>query len=215
MWRRILRMLVVIGLVLTIALGIAQDQEVLHIQSAVRSPDPDFTAYVAALTGTALTSSNRFEVLVNGNRVFPSMLAAIEGARKRISFETYIYSAGEVGEAVHEALEAAARARRALQPRVRRAGLEGRCRPIHRRRLRDAGCTVGCSTLPRWYALEELNYRTHRKSCRRRRRRLHRRHRRRRLLERRCAGRRPLARHAGPDRRPRRPATRRRASTRT
>jgi cardiolipin synthase len=90
MWRPILRTLVVVALILLVALGIAQDQEVLHIESAYTASDPDFPIYVSALTGTALTSSNRFQVLVNGNQVYPSMLEAIERARRRISFETYI-----------------------------------------------------------------------------------------------------------------------------
>ncbi|HEX2444645.1 MAG TPA: phospholipase D-like domain-containing protein [Vicinamibacterales bacterium] len=162
MWRPILRTLVVIGLILTIALGIAQDQEVLHIQSAYAASDPDFPAYVAALTGTALTSSNRLEVLVNGDQVFPSMLDAIERAQRRISFETYIYSGGEVANRFTGALEAAAR--RGVRCNLVFDALGSKDLPSdHLRRLRDAGCTVGIFNPPAWYALEEFNYRTHRK----------------------------------------------------
>ena len=153
MWRPILRTLVVIGLILTIALGIAQDQEVLHIQSAYAASDPDFPAYVAALTGTALTSSNRLEVLVNGDQVFPSMLDAIERAQRRISFETYIYSGGEVANRFTGALEAAAR--RGVRCNLVFDALGSKDLPSdHLRRLRDAGCTVGIFNPPAWYALE-------------------------------------------------------------
>jgi cardiolipin synthase A/B len=162
MWRPILRTLVVVALILLIALGIAQDQEILHIESSYAASDPDFPVYVAALTGTALTSSNRYQVLVNGNQVFPSMLDAIERARRRISFETYIYSAGEMADRFTRALEAAAR--RGVRCNLVFDALGSKDLPDdHVRRLRDAGCTIGIFNTPAWYALEEFNYRTHRK----------------------------------------------------
>ena len=40
-------------------------------------------------------------MLTNGDQIFPAMLEAIRGAKRRISFETYIYETGERGRPVH------------------------------------------------------------------------------------------------------------------
>ena len=47
-------------------------------------------------------------MLTNGDQIFPPMLKAIREARRRISFETYIYTKGEMAEAVHARLRKAA-----------------------------------------------------------------------------------------------------------
>jgi cardiolipin synthase A/B len=48
------------------------------------------------------------EWLATGREVFPAMLAAIGAARKSIQLETYIYSDGQLGRKILEALLAAA-----------------------------------------------------------------------------------------------------------
>ena len=55
-------------------------------------------------------SGNRYRVLVNGDQIFPAMLAAIRGARKTINFETYIYWSGAIGKEFADALAERARA---------------------------------------------------------------------------------------------------------
>jgi cardiolipin synthase len=161
-WKFWLRTIAIVALVLAIALGIAQDQEVLQIESPRAATDPEFPAYIAALTGTALTTGNRFEVLVNGDRVFPSMLAAIRGARRQISFETYIYAPGSVADQFTAALEEAARRGVRCNLVLDAVGSKD-TGPEHLDRLRRAGCAVGTFNTPAWYSFEELNYRTHRK----------------------------------------------------
>jgi cardiolipin synthase len=37
------------------------------------------------------------EPLVNGDAIFPSMLAAIRSAHRTVNFETYIYWSGSIG----------------------------------------------------------------------------------------------------------------------
>ncbi|MGH9199648.1 MAG: phospholipase D-like domain-containing protein [Vicinamibacterales bacterium] len=162
MWKFLLWALVIIALVLAIGLGIAQDQEVLQIESLRAASDPEFPAYIAALTGTALTTGNSFEVLVNGDRVFPSMLDAIRRAKRQISFETYIYSPGAIADQFTTALEAAARRGVRCNIVLDAVGSKDTGRD-HLDRLRRAGCTVGTFNTSSWYNFEELNYRTHRK----------------------------------------------------
>jgi cardiolipin synthase A/B len=161
-WKFWLRVLTIVALVLTIALGIAQDQEVLQIESPRAANDAEFPAYIAALTGTALTTGNGFEVLVNGDRIYPSMLDAIRRARRQISFETYIYASGAVADQFTAALEQAARRGVRCNLVLDAVGSKD-TGPDHLERLRRAGCAVGTFNMPAWYSFEELNYRTHRK----------------------------------------------------
>ena len=157
----VLSVLIVVGIVV-ILLAIAQDQETLKIQSPYKADDPLFPAYVSALLGTLETGGNRYEVLTNGDQIFPSMLAAINSATRRISLETYIYENGTVGDQFSAAFEAAAR--RGVQVRMVVDAMGSDKIPKEwRQRLVDAGVKIGDFGQPKWYSLEELNYRTHRK----------------------------------------------------
>ena len=42
--------------------------------------------------------------LLNGDEIFPAMLEAIRGRKRTITFETYIYWSGEIGEEFADAL---------------------------------------------------------------------------------------------------------------
>lgn len=153
--------LIVLG-ILTVLLAIAQDQETLKIESAHSADDPRFPAYVAALLNTQATGGNAYTVLSNGDQIFPSMLAAITAAKRRISFETYIYENGSVGEQFTTALEAAAK--RGVRVTLITDAMGSKKIPEEwRERLRAAGAQLGEFGQPKWYSLEELNYRTHRK----------------------------------------------------
>jgi cardiolipin synthase A/B len=72
--------------------------------------DAQFARAMGVLLGPPILEGNRFEVLVNGDRIFPSMLTAIRAATATISFESYIYWSGNVGKAFAEALAERARA---------------------------------------------------------------------------------------------------------
>jgi cardiolipin synthase len=90
------------------------------------------------------------------------MLDAINRARRRVNFETYIYDTGQVADKFTDALEAAARRGVKVNLIVDAIGastMEGE----HFDRLREAGCAVREFNTPKWYSLENLNYRTHRK----------------------------------------------------
>jgi cardiolipin synthase len=90
------------------------------------------------------------------------MLSAIAGAKRRISFETYIYEKGSVGEQFTTALEAAGK--RGVQVTLITDAMGSKKIPEEwRERLLAAGARLGEFGQPSWYSLEELNYRTHRK----------------------------------------------------
>jgi cardiolipin synthase len=154
---------VLIGLGILVALlALAQDQQTLKIQSAHAADDALFPGYSAALLGVHPTGGNRYVVLTNGDQIFPSMLDAVKGARRRISFETYIYNAGSVGEQFTDAFEAAAKRGVQVGLVVDAIGSE-KIPTAWQERLKAAGVKVGEFGQPKWYSLEELNYRTHRK----------------------------------------------------
>ena len=102
---------ILLGAVAVVILGLmlAQDQETLRLRSPLAAADPAHPQYLAALSGAEPTRGNQYDVLTNGDQIFPAMLAAIDGARRRISFETYIYDTGDVAARFTDALERAAR----------------------------------------------------------------------------------------------------------
>ncbi len=160
--RRAFVILLVAAAVVALGLVFAQDQETLRPRSELSVEDPRYAAYLAALVGGDLTRGNTFEVLTNGDQIFPPMLQAIEEAKRRISFETYIYDTGAIANRFTEALERAARRGVKVQLTIDAVGAST-IENEHLDRLRNAGCTIVQFNTPRWYSLEEVNYRTHRK----------------------------------------------------
>ena len=65
---------------------------------------------MGVLLGPPIVGSNRFDVLVNGDEIFPSMLTAIRDAQHTLDFETYIYWSGQTGHAFAQAIADRARA---------------------------------------------------------------------------------------------------------
>jgi cardiolipin synthase len=62
----------------------------------------------AAVTGWPLAAGNRIEAYTDAALTFDAMIAAIESARARVSFATYIFDGGPVGRRFAAALVAAA-----------------------------------------------------------------------------------------------------------
>lgn len=160
--RRALIIVAAAGAVLAVALLLHQDRYVLRIESAVMAEDGDHASYVAALVGAGLSTGNAFDVLTGGEQIFLAMLEAIESASRRISFETYIYDRGEVAERFTTALEQAARRGVTVNVVVDAVGGASMERD-HVRRFEEAGVRLVSFNPPRWYRLEDLNFRTHRK----------------------------------------------------
>ena len=160
--RRAFVILLVAAAVIALGLLFAQDQVTLRMRSAVSAEDSRHADYVAALVGTELSRGNAFDVLTNGDQIFPAMLGAIDGAQRRISFETYIFDTGEVATRFTDAFERAARRGVTVNLVVDAVGASS-MEKDHLERLRQAGCHVVQFNAPAWYSLEEVNYRTHRK----------------------------------------------------
>jgi cardiolipin synthase A/B len=137
-----------------------------HIDRRVRRlysvGEPQFRRSMSMLLGPPMEDGNHVEVLLNGDQIFPAMLEAIAGARRTITFETFIYWSGDIGRRFAEALSERARAGvkvHLLLDWVGSARMEGR----QLDEMREAGVQVQRYHQPHWSHLPRLNNRTHRK----------------------------------------------------
>jgi cardiolipin synthase A/B len=160
--RRALFVLFIAASIITMLLMFAQDQVTLRVRSAAAADDPRHPAYIAGLVGADLTYGNDYDILTNGDQIFPAMLDAISAAKRRITVETYIYESGVVASQFTAALEAAARRGVRVNMVVDSVGGSG-MKDEDVERLQRAGCRIANFNAPTWYSLEEFNYRTHRK----------------------------------------------------
>ena len=152
----------VIALVITGGLLLAQDQEFIYVESAYSAEDPRFPEYVAAIAGSPLTRGGTFEVLTNGVQIMPAMLAAIEQARERIVFETYVFNDGEYAKQFSAALARAARRGVRVYLLLDAIGAKG-IGDENEKTMRDAGVHVAWFNPVSFRHVEEINGRTHRK----------------------------------------------------
>jgi cardiolipin synthase len=156
---------VVLGCITIVAalLVIAQDQETVRVRSPLGVGHPQFVEYVASLVGVPVTEGDAYEMLENGNAIFPAMLDAIDKAQRRISFESFIYSGGDVADRFTSALMNAAR--RGVRVRLIFDSIGSMDMPRATiTQLTAAGVhIVWFNPLVGW-SFEEVNYRTHRKA---------------------------------------------------
>jgi len=141
---------------------LAQDPETLRVDSPVDAADPRFPDYVASLVGAPVERGDAYTVLHNGDETFPAMLAAIDGAKSRISFETYVYKDGQIGDRFVEALAAAAK--RGVVVRAVLDPIGSLMKPDNRDRLEQAGAKLSWFNPIRVTTIDVANYRTHRKT---------------------------------------------------
>jgi cardiolipin synthase len=126
------------------------------------SDDPQFLRSMGLLLGPPVIAGNRFEMLLNGDRIFPSMLEGIRSARRTITFETFIYWSGEIGEQIAQALADKAREGIAVHVLLDWVG-SSKMDKRYLNLLRDAGAEVIQYHKPHWTGLGRMNDRTHRK----------------------------------------------------
>ncbi len=124
--------------------------------------DPQFLRSMGVLLGPPLVHGNRIETLLNGERIFPSMLQAISGAQQTIDFETYIYWSGEIGKRFAAALSERARAGVKVNVLVDWLGSQ-KMDEDSINAMERAGVDFRKYRPLRWYNLGRVNNRTHRK----------------------------------------------------
>ncbi|NKJ47501.1 cardiolipin synthase [Burkholderia sp. SG-MS1] len=154
---------VTLVIILVIANLSSGEKKIEHkIERLYASDDPQFLRSMGLLLGPPVVSGNRFEMLLNGDRIFPSMLEGIRSARKTITFETFIYWSGEIGEQIARALADKAREGVAVHVLLDWVGSSKMDRH-YLEMLRDAGAAVIQYHKPHWTGLGRMNDRTHRK----------------------------------------------------
>ena len=155
---------VVTALVIIIGLNFVPSEKQLerHIDHSYNLDSPQFMREMGTLLGPAILPGNRVRELENGVEIFPAMLEAIRGAKRSITFETYIYWSGEVGKSFADAIAERARAGVKCHVLLDWAGSVKMDQALVDA-LEDAGCTVERYHPLSWYHLARMNNRTHRK----------------------------------------------------
>ncbi len=133
-----------------------------EISSLFGVGDPEFARAASVLFGSPLVPGNEVTPLYNGHQIFSAMLDEIRQARKSITFETYIYWSGDIGAAFTKALVERADAGVKIHLIIDAVG-SAKMDSTQLREMTNAGAEVEKYRAVRWYNLDRINNRTHRK----------------------------------------------------
>ena len=171
LWSRIPRRRRIVGLTIAftlltvvLAMNFATPEKKLEkkIAHSYAVLDPQFRREMSVMLGPTILPGNHVEALNNGKQIFPAMLAGIASAERTITFETYIYWSGEIGQKFADALSERARAGVEVKVLLDWVGSLKMDQKLLQQ-MRDAGADVRHFRPLKWYNLGRLNNRTHRK----------------------------------------------------
>lgn len=84
---------------LLVSTGCAIERPIRYdLQTNYSVHDPQFARVMGSLLGPQLIEGNAVHTLLNGDEIFPAMLDAIRAARRTVTFETYVYWKGSIGD---------------------------------------------------------------------------------------------------------------------
>ena len=151
-------------LTVVLAMNFATPEKTLErkIEHAYAVLDPQFRREMSVMLGPTILPGNHVEALNNGDEIFPAMLSAIAAAERTVTFETYIYWSGEIGQKFADALSERARAGVEVKVVIDWVGSLKMEQKLLKQ-MRDAGVDVRHFRPLKWYNLGRLNNRTHRK----------------------------------------------------
>jgi len=121
----------------------------------------EFQRVLAAVTGGWQSTKNAIEVFTNGDQFYPAELAAIQGARKFVHIECYIFQKGRLSDQILNALEERARAGVEVRMVIDAVGSTA-YKDSRFTTLRQLGGRVAWYHPVRWYSWPRANNRTHR-----------------------------------------------------
>ena len=160
---------IVIGVVLTTLTTLVmlnfspQQRQLSHDLAGVGAvTSARFAHELAQVLGAPVLSGNRVEDLENGGEIFPAMLSAIRSAHASINFEDYIFRSGPTSKRFAQALEERARAGISVNVLIDWIGGWSMDDEIVSQ-LRQAGVKFQYFHPARWFTLDKLNNRTHRR----------------------------------------------------
>jgi cardiolipin synthase A/B len=110
--------------------------------------------------GTEMVPGNAARLLLNGDGLFPAMLAEIAAAKLSVNLETYIFSDSVIGKQLAEALSE--RARAGVEVRVLVDGWGSSLGPLEAQ-MTAAGVSVRTYKPLRIYSIDRVGNRTHRR----------------------------------------------------
>ena len=140
----------------------AEKQIQRHLKSHYEVANPQFSRSISALLGPPFIGGNRIQAFVNGDEIFPAMLDEIKNATDTITFETFIYWSGSIGEEISSALSE--RAIAGVDVHVLLDWLGSiKMETAQIDKMRQAGVQIQRYHKPHWSHLARLNNRTHRK----------------------------------------------------
>ena len=150
--------LAIVGLVLYLA----QDPATIRVESPVAAAEARFPDYIASLVGAPVHEGDAYTALHNGDEAYPAMLAAIDGAKTRVNFETYVFSDGEIADRFVDSLARAAE--RGVVVRIVLDSIGSSLKSESTDKLKAAGAKLAWFNPLGFFSLEDYNYRTHRKT---------------------------------------------------
>ncbi|MES2935818.1 MAG: phospholipase D-like domain-containing protein [Pseudomonadota bacterium] len=152
---------VIVGFIL---INLMPGEKRIHTQltHSYSTHDPQFRRSLGVLLGPPILDGNAVEVLVNGDAIFASMLGAIRGAKKTITFETYIYWSESIGAEFRDALIERAQAGVKVHLMLDFIG-SAKMDLASLDEMKKAGIELERYHKPVWWKLTRLNNRTHRK----------------------------------------------------
>lgn len=109
MRHRIRRLTVVAIVCLAVGAGCARVQPHVSLP-ALRLGEPSFFPTLEAYAGAPIVGGNTVEILLNGEHIFPAVLAGIRSAQRTITYAQYYYAEGPVARDIAEALAERCRA---------------------------------------------------------------------------------------------------------
>lgn len=109
MRHRIRRLTVVAIVCLAVGAGCARVQPHVALP-ALRLGEPSFFPTLEAYAGAPIVGGNTVEILLNGEQIFPAVLAGIHSAQRTITYAQYYYADGPVARDIAEALAERCRA---------------------------------------------------------------------------------------------------------
>ena len=167
--RRKFVMAIIVTALVTIVVGLVVlnlttgDKKITRqVQHHYAVADPQFLRSMGTLLGPPMVAGNRVQTLLNGDQIFPSMLQAIRSASRTITFETYIYWSGGIGREFAEALSERARQGVKVHVLLDWVGSQ-KMDAASLDSMRKAGVELEQYHPLRWYTLNRINNRTHRK----------------------------------------------------
>jgi cardiolipin synthase len=137
----------------------ATKRRIYHFNHPVPPEDVAFRRSLDSF-GNLVVKGNRAELLQNGDGIFPAMVQAIDGAKRTVNLESYIYSDDKAGALITNALVDAAR--RGVEVRVLVDGTGGHPGKLAGQ-MKQAGIDLRVYHPVRPWSILRIGQRTHRK----------------------------------------------------